>query len=71
MRKKVKLNVILLMFLLAVLMVLVVLPEKSKADTYLPGRFVGSGEWGPICDCAYWPPTCACLVRVPLPAPGY
>ncbi|HLP44881.1 MAG TPA: hypothetical protein VK469_02990 [Candidatus Kapabacteria bacterium] len=49
MRRKVKLNVILLMFLLAILTVLVVLPEKSSAEkTYMPGFLYGS-QVGSLC----------------------
>ncbi len=68
MRKKVKLNVILLMFLLAILTVLVVLPEKSNADTtYFPGAFYTDPVWGYVCECPSWPMGCICSIRLPLP----
>jgi hypothetical protein len=69
MRKKVKLNVILLMFLLAVLTVLVVLPVKSKADImYLMGWLYLDPKWGmQVCECPMAPVSCFCAIRVPLP----
>lgn len=67
MRKKVKLNVILLMFLLAVLTVLVVLPEKSKAGvTYIPGFAYNDPIYGLICECPGFY-GCTCVLRDPFP----
>jgi len=68
MRKKMKLNVVLLMFLLAVLTVLIVLPEKSNANTLFPGIFYTDPVWGSVCECPMLPVSCICSIRLPLPS---
>ncbi len=72
MKKRIKLNVLLLMFLVLVLAVLVVIPEKSNADTsYMPGwLFIDPFIGIPICDCPMLPVSCFCAYRGPLPPIG-
>lgn len=72
MGKKIKLNVILLMFLLAVLTVLIVLPAKGNAETtYVPGWIYIDPTLGiPMCECPMLPVSCFCAMRVPLPPLG-
>jgi len=72
MKKKTKLNAILLIFLLVVLAVLVVLPEKNNADTtYMPGFYYVDPVWGiQVCECPWLPVSCFCAYRGPLPPIG-
>jgi hypothetical protein len=73
MRKKVKLNVMLLFFFVLALLVLIVIPEKSNADTtFTPGWLFIDPKFGiPICDCPMAPVSCFCAIRIPLPPPGF
>ncbi len=63
MKKRIRVNVIIMVFLLAVLAVLIVLPEKGEAiEVFYPGWTTRYGDI-PVCECPMVPVYCACNVH--------